>query len=416
MMTQAFYTGVSGLRTNQHGIDVVSDNLANINTVGFRSSNAEFSSLFEKTLNTTHNNTSNSVGIGSMLQATSLNQTQGSLMLSDRNTDLAIMGDGWFGVEGNNNIAYTRDGSFKFDALGDLVTNDGFHVLGTMGGNINAETLGAKLDEVKLGDVTSQEKLSFPKFLTYPQEATTKTKFTGNLGTENETRSMSSGVIDSTGTRNNLKLIFTKSVPQTLPGSQWDIEATTETLDGTTVYDTQNGKVSFDDKGALISSTLSSINNNGSQITIDLGNAYDGVVSNNGLISSSSSSDGIVAGELTGYSINQNAEIISSFSNGMQSSVGKIAVYHFQNDQGLQRVGSSKFTQSSDSGLPIFYTDINGQNVIGSSVSNFSLENSNVEMSNALTELIILQRSFDASSKSVTTADEMMQKALSMDA
>ena len=415
-MTQAFYTGVSGLRTNQYGIDVVSDNLANINTVGFRSSNTEFSSLFEKTLNTTHNNTSNSIGIGSMLQTTSLNQTQGSVMLTDRNTDLAIMGDGWFGVEANNNITYTRDGSFKFDALGDLVTTDGFHVLGTMGGNINGETLNTKLDEVKLGDVTAQAKLSFPQSLTYPQEPTTTTKFSGNIGTTDETRTMSSGVIDSNGTRNNLKLIFTKSVPQTLPGSQWDVVATTETLDGTTIYDTQNGKVNFDDSGALLSTTLTSISNNGSQIAIDLGNKYDGVVSNNATISSSSSSDGIVAGELTGYSINQNAEIISSFSNGMQSSVGKIAVYHFQNDQGLHRIGSSKYSQSSDSGAPIFYTDANGQNVIGSSVANFSLENSNVEMSRALTELIILQRSFDASSKSVTTADEMMQKALNMDA
>jgi flagellar hook protein FlgE len=100
----------------------------------------------------------------------------------------------------------------------------------------------------------------------------------------------------------------------------------------------------------------------------------------------------------------------------MQSSVGKIALFHFQNDQGLERISGSRFQESSNSGTPIFFTDGSGQNIIGADVVNFKLEGSNYGMTGGLTELIVYQRAYDANSKSITTADEMMQKALNMDA
>ena len=132
------------------------------------------------------------------------------------------------------------------------------------------------------------------------------------------------------------------------------------------------------------------------------------------LITSSSTANGTMGGELEGYEININGEVIAAFTNGMQSSVGKIAVYHFQNDQGLERLSGVNFQESSNSGKPIFYKDANGQNVLGTQITNFKLEASNVDITYGMTELIILQRSFDANSKSVTTADEMMKKALEM--
>lgn len=417
MMTQAFYTGISGIRSNQYGIDVVSDNIANISTVGFRSSQAEFSSLFEKTLNTANSSSVNStVGIGSMLNATSTNLTSGSLLLSDKTTDLAISGDGWFGVQSEGDPLYTRNGNFTFDVNDDLVTMDGYHVLGTMGGNMQDGVLSSILSEVQLGDVNSQEKLQFPKFLTYPSESSTNAQFIGNIGTDAEIRTIGAGVVDSDNNKNHLKLTFTKAATQTPPGTQWEVVATTETLDGTTIYDTQTGVVTFSASGALESSTLTSINNNGSQVAIDLGSGFDGVTAITNLdITSSSIADGTQGGDLVGYAIDNNAQVIATFTNGMQSSVGKIAVFHFQNDQGLERLSGSRFQESSNSGEPIFYTDESGQNILGTEVVNFMLEGSNVQMSEGLTELIILQRSFDANSKSITTADEMMQKALNMD-
>ncbi len=415
MMTQAFYTGISGLRSNQYAIDVVSDNMANISTTGFRESEYEFSSLFEERLASA--SSTSSIGLGSQIQATSMNTTQGSLEISERNTDMAILGNGWFGVEGRNDRLYTRDGTFNFDANNDLVSSDGYHVMGTLGNNIKDGVLTKTIGETKLGDSGSQEKLNFPKSLSYPSTATDYAQFIGNIGNENEVRTIGASVIDSQNNKNHLKLTFTRSEPQVLPGSQWDIVATTQSLDDDEIYDTKTGKAEFKSDGSLLSHNLTTINNNGKDITIDLGEGFNGVVAlSNTDITSSSTANGSTGGELEGYSINDNGEIIAAFTNGKQSSVGKIAVYHFQNEQGLGRLNASKYTQTSNSGEAMFYQNETGENIIGTKIANFRLETSNTDMSNSLTQLIVLQRSYEANSKLISTADQMMQKALNMDA
>ncbi len=418
MMTQAFYTGISGLKTNSTGIDIMANNLANIDTIGFRGNGYEFSSLFENMLGSSSASSSvnSSVGVGSRLQASPLMFQKGSPILSDKSTDLALFGDGWFGIEGNGQKLYTRDGNFTFDKNDDLVTQDGYYVLGSMGGNISADNvLTSQLPEVKLGDVTAQEKLRFPKFLTFPPQPTSNAKFYGNLGTDAGIKTMSAGVVDPQSNKNDLRLEFSLAATQTPPGTQWDVTATTKSLDGTTIYDTKTGKVSFDSSGALVSSTLTSIDNNGTPVAIDLGSAFGGVTAITNLpVSASSVADGTIGGDLRGYDINKNGEVIATFTNGMQSSVGKIAVYHFQNEQGLTRINGSRFEESNNSGKPLFFKNAKGENIIGSDIANFKLEGSNVEMSYGLTELITLQRAYDANSKSVTTADQMIQKALSM--
>jgi len=432
MMTQAFYSGISGLKSNSFGIDAVTDNIANINTVGFRGYRTEFSNMFEEMIHTQSGGTSvnSSVGVGVGVQTSTMITSNGSLFLSNRNTDLAIDGDGWFGVQGEGRPVYTRDGAFNFDADDDLVTVDGFHVLGFMGNNFQPDfktlpdgtvdknyVLTETLDEIKLGEIGTQEKLRFPKTLTYPPVPTSTAKFFGNIGTDPIVRSLGASVIDSNNTKNTLRLEFTKNTVQNPPGSQWSVVATTQTSDGKTVYDTKKGSVEFDATGALISTSLTSIDNNGVSVAIDLGREYSGIISvNRPADTGSSLTDGTIGGDLQGYAINQNAEVIATFTNGRQSSVGKIAIFHFQNDQGLERLTGSRFRESPNSGEALFFKDENGNPVNGTTVVNFKLENSNYAMTEGLTELIILQRAYDASSKLVTTADQMMQKALSMDA
>ena len=419
MLAQAFYTGLSGIKNSGTAIDAISDNLANVNTVGYRGYEVEFSSLFEEVLATSGHidSTQNSVGMGSQVQVTSMISGNGSLIETDINADMAINGDGWFGVQGDLNTLYTRAGNFTFDINSDLVTTDGYHVMGTMGANIENGVLTSKIDTIALGDVANQEPLNFPKSLTYPAEATTNVEFLGNIGFGEQKVVMSSGVVDSQNNRNKLELTFSIAPTQTPPGTQWSVSATTQSLDGLTIYDSQTGTISFDERGALVSNTLTTIDNNGSMINIDLGEGFDGIVSIDSTnLTSSSVADGQMGGDLVGYEVNKNAEVIATFTNGMQSSVGKIAVYHFQNNQGLERVSNSNFSVSSNSGDPIFYQDLEGNNILGTDIRNFQLENSNIKMEVSLTELIIHQRAYDANSKSLTTADEMIQKALNMGA
>jgi len=418
-MTQAYYTGLSGLQSNTSAIDAISDNLANASTVGYRGYSTEFSSLFEESLNTLSSTSTNddSIGLGSHLQSTTMITSQGNLLQSDRSTDLAIQGDGWFGVEAQGSMSYTRNGSFGFDANSNLVTADGHYVMGTKANNITENILTQELETTSLNDVAKQEPLIFPNELTSPVEPTTKAIFSGNIGTENETRVMSSGIIDSKNNKNELKLTFDSPTTQENGGMTWSLTAQTLSSDGLTVYDTQTGTISFDESGFITSSNLSTIDNNGSPVEIDLGDSYTGIVAlSNVDISSSSSADGIQAGELNGYDINQNGDVIATFSNGKQSSVGKIALYHFTNEQGLNRTEGTLFQASSNSGDPMFYQDAEGNNIAGTTLSNFALESSNTDMTTSLTELIIYQRAYDANSKSISTADEMMQKALEMDA
>ncbi len=418
-MMQAYYTGINGMITTSSGIDVVSDNLSNVNTTGFRGSDYEFSSLFESALATTSGNvTTDSIGMGSRLQATPMMESSGSFTATDRNTDLAIMGDGWFGLTGNDDVSYTRDGAFGFDSDSYLVSNEGKYVLGTMGGNISdANVLTKTLDTVPLSGVKQQTKLRFPNTLSYPSKPTTKAGFSGNIGSvgDAQVRSMSASVIDANGTTNKLQLSFQAANPQPTVGSKWDVTATTKSVNGKNVYDTKTGVVSFDETGALVSNTLASIDNNGTPVAINFGSNFDGIISiDNSEITSSSTVDGSKDGNLLGYNINKNGEVVASFTNGKQSSVGQIAVYHFQNDQGLNRLSGTQFSTSSNSGKAMFYQDGNHKNIIGTTLSTNKLESSNVDITDGLTDLIILQRSYDANSKSITTADEMLQKALNM--
>jgi flagellar hook protein FlgE len=430
MMAQAFYTGINGIKAHQSAIDVVSDNLANISTLGFRSYSTEFSSLFEKSLSSVYDS-STSIGLGTSVNAITMDEGKGVFQLSERSTDLAIIGDGWFGIQGEGSPIYTRDGSFTFDRDRDLVTADGYYVLGTMGSNINNGILSEQLAEVELGNVSTQQKLRFPDELSFPVQPTTEAKFFGNLGVDDETRVVSAKAIDAQSNSNSIRLEFKKSIPQPATGTKWDVVATaqssgvrTEYNDQTgettylpdEIYDTQNGVVQFDESGVLVSNTLSSINNNGTPVNINLGSGFDGLISMNNPFGGSSSSNGTQSGELYGYDINKNGQIIATFSNGMQSSIGTVAVYHFQNDRGLERVSGSRFSESNNSGEPIFFQDANGKNIIGTDLTNFKLEGSNVRMEAGLTDLIIMQRSYDANSKSITTADEMLKKALSMGA
>jgi len=417
MMTQAYYTGISGIKNNSTAIDVIADNMANVNTTGFRGYTTEFSNLFDETV-MSGSVFDDSVGYGVQVQAVSMMKDEGSLALSDKSTDIAIRGDGWFGMQQNGEVVYTRDGAFTFDANSDLVSTDGFHVMGTMGGNIGEDdTLKFTIDSLPLGDVASQEKLRFPKNLTYPPKASTNVKFLGNLGVTDAPYNLATSVVDTQNNKNSLSIEFQRNEEQILPGSQYRAIATITSADGSITYDTQEGTVEFNETGGLISNTFTAIDNNGSPINIDLGEGFDGITSIDlPYAPGSTVADGTVGGELEGYQINKNAEVVATFTNGEQSSVGKIAVFHFENEQGLEKLSGTRFVSSSNSGAAMFRQDAEGNNINGADVLNFKLENSNIELSYGLTELIILQRAYDANSKSITTADQMMQKALSMDA
>lgn len=301
----------------------------------------------------------------------------------------------------------------------------------------NSLSLTAELDANLAWSITNHDVSAYDLSSGFTVTATT-------LQTEQEIatqKHFSMNIIGPDGDKDIVDMTYTKVVPQTSTETVWNaavnIYSFYETYDASKTYDTtqyyidttankvyeivdtQTGTLTFNGDGSLASNTLPTLNNGGSALSLNLGTVggYDGMVSNVNLDkSNSSSSNGTLEGFLTGYDVDTNGNIIASFSNGKSSSVAKISVYHFQNDQGLMAESSNLFSESANSGKAFFYADENGESFLGSKIYSKRLEGSNVSLATALTELIIVQKAFDASAKSITTSDELLKNAINMKA
>jgi len=475
-MNLSFYNGLSGIKTNQSYIDTTSENIANINTVGYKKSNpSEFSTMFSTVLSDSYfNSTSNDVGLGVRKTAPTLNMSQGIFKPTDQKFDLAIGGDGWFGVQGaKNKTLYTRAGAFTVDKNANLVDQGGNYLLATNANNITPTTLSQSImnnfgkylgtnsttpinafavsdvGDIPLGSVGSQTKIHLPNVLYYPPIATTKVTYKANLnpqilkdGNGNEIPNVehfSSTIISPTGKKDTLDMTYTKEIPQPATGSVWNADLKVlsffEKLNPKKVYDpnlyqvdknsgnvykiidSKTGKLSFDSVGKLLSSNIPTLSNSGTPMSINIGTPgkFDGFVSSVSLNKSRAEQhDGQISGFLTNYGLGKKGNIVANFDNGKSVAIAKVAIYHFQNNQGLEKAGSALFQESANSGKAIFFTDKNGNSILGAHISSHKLENSNVDLTVAMSELILAQKTYGASAKSITTSDQMIQNAINM--
>ena len=226
----------------------------------------------------------------------------------------------------------------------------------------------------------------------------------------------------SNGDKNILKLEFTKQV---LQGRQIAFDAVVSVIgqDGNIISATQ-GELRYNQKDALVSNTLGTINNGGVNLELSLGTPYNPTVLNTGFdelkpaeqISAelSVSKNGRSEGLLTEYTMSDSGDILAVFDNGNMAIVAKVALYHFQNNQGLNKANENTYQASTNLCEPIFYTNANGEVIYGAAIRNHMLEMSNVDLGVSLTDMIVMQKMFDASLKSITTADEMIKNAINM--
>ena len=542
MMT-ALYNGVNGVKTAEFGHTVIGSDITNINIAGYKSSTVEFKSLFSTTLRGASNSpVTSQIGLGSTKMATSLNFAQGNLQPTDKVFDMAIDGDGFFGLIGANGEQYfTRDGDFALDVNRDMVNRSGLYLLGTtanlssttlgqsalnklgvVDGNVEAYTLPVG-ENIELNSVNAQTKINLPEVLYAPATPTTKVSYSGflnstintehqevALNTQNlETQidkdnniiiiagnlhqtpeihhpnSVSKDVkititdqngnsIEATGQtlengafvfgidnaiaglnldgeltyeaiafvpqqiatpqryttdiwapngdKNILQLEFTKQVPQ---GENIAFDALVSVLspDGEMISVTQ-GELRYNERGALISNTLGAINNGGANLELNLGTPYDPNIPNSGFDGLrpaeqsnpelSVAKNGKSEGLLHEYTMSDSGDILAVFDNGDIATVAKVALYHFQNNQGLSKASENTYQATANSGDPIFYTNADGEIIYGAVIRNYTLEMSNVDLGVSLTDMIVMQKMFDASSKSITTADEMIKNAINL--
>ncbi len=410
-MLRSLFSGISGLRSHQTMLDVTGNNIANVNTTGFKSSQVQFQDTLSQVLsnaggaqNGQGGTNPAQVGLGVRVAGITTNFTQGASQLTGRSTDMMIQGDGFFVVRKGNDTYYTRDGSFDFDATGQMVLpGDGALVQGWAATNGVIDTNGPLTD------------LSVPAGTLMAAQGTANATFQGNLDSSaapGTTITRSLTVYNPTGEASTLNLTFTKGATTAAP---WTLAGAVVAADGTTTATaTYNptpaapavpGEVDFNPAtGALASPGSLTVGG----ITVDLSTltGFSGVDSVKGL-----TQDGHAAGTLQSFQLGQDGTITGSFSNGLKQVIGRLALANFTNPVGLEKAGGSLFTTTVNSGTIQLGTPGTGGR---GTLAGGSLEMSNVDLSSEFTNLIVAQRGFQANARVITTSDQVLQELVDL--
>jgi flagellar hook protein FlgE len=396
-------------------MDVIGNNIANVNTVGFKASRVTFKEAFAQLLEGASRPSGNLGGInpiqiGNGMDIGSIDQlmTQGGLESTGQPLDLAIQGDAMFVFSNGSHLVYSRAGNFQLDANGRLISpSSGFVAQG-----INADVTGkfattnAVSDiQIHLGDKA-------------PAHATDLISLTGNLDTAatiGATHDMGIPVYDSTGSPHELKITFTNTGP-----GQWTWAASCATApvtpagSGTVSFGVNGSLSSFTYPGGGSSLTLTPASGAPLNVSISSGsiNGFDGLSGfanpSNALVNSQ---NGYQSGDLLNINVDNKGVITGSFSNGVTRDLAQIALASFNNPGGLLRSGDNIYEESPNS----------GQGIIGfaggtnrSTITPGALEGSNVDISTEFTNMIVAQRGFQANARVITTADQMLQELVNL--
>ncbi len=423
-MLRAMFSGVSGLRSHQTMLDVVSNNIANVNTSGFKASRVTFQEAISQVLRGSSGTdvvragtNPMQLGLGTNVASIDGIFTQGATQLTGRNTDLAIQGDGFFIVEAGGARQYTRSGAFSLDQGGNMVGPTGAVAQGWMAdatGEVNFNS-----------EVTS---IQLPAGQTIPPVATTVVEVGGNLPVEDVpgvTRISSSiTMYDSLGDPQRLTMHFDSTGVNT-----WDVSAEYTDAAGTVLTaPAAPVEVIFDTDGAMLSVggvavgpgapaeiALTGLNfGNGSSLqdlTIKLDGAVETVQFGGGRTLEAREQDGQPIGLLRGFAVGNDGAITGQFSNGEAKVLGYMAMATFNNPAGLVREGESMYSESGNSGVELVGPPGTGSAGL---ITAGALEMANVDLAQEFTNLIIAQRGFQANSRAITTSDEVLSELVNL--
>jgi len=401
-MLRSLFSGVSGLRAHQTMMDVVGNNIANVNTVGYKSGQAVFEDTLSQMLRASGAPQSGDggtnpaqVGLGVRLAGIQTNFAQGASQLTGRSTDLAIQGDGFFVVRQGGEDLFTRAGSFSFDANGTLVTPEGAVVRGWMADQTGAINTNGSLTDINL-----------PLGTLLPPSATQNASIGGNLPTSaavGDKIVTSIDMFDGKGTSYPVTFAFTKTA-----SDAWSFSADTGTTNvgsGTLAFDPATGALT---SGASVSLAPGLPGPAGGAVTVDLAQMSQFGTDNT---VAALSQDGSAMGSLQAFTISDSGTLVGVFSNGLKRPLGQIALASVNNPAGLEKVGNSMFRDAVNAGQPQY--GVAGTGGRGT-LSSGTLEMSNVDLAQEFTNLIIAQRGFQANSRVISASDEILQDLVNL--
>jgi len=415
-MSSAYANALAGLNANAQAINIVSSNLANLSTSGYKNQQVSFEDLVNESLSGFSNSGTIS---GSTIAQSNQQFTQGTLQTTGNPFDAAVQGGGFFVVRAiAGQDLFTRQGNFHVDASGHLVTATGQFVQGWNASKGTLTTNGATSDIV------------LPTNLVLPPSASTQFTASANLnanatvGSANGTFSSPIQVYDSQGTPHTLTLTYTLTAPNT-----WSYAVTIPSTDlkagaGATTKLT-SGSLLFDGAGHLttpaasagpIAVSVTGLASGANDLNLNW-NLYDatGVPSltqyNQASANIATSQDGVAPGELNSLSIGENGDIIAKFSNGTSQNVAQIALASVLNPDSMQQLDGNNFAPTSLTANPVIGTPSTGAR---GQISGGTLETSTVDIATEFTNLLQYERGYQANSKVISTEDQVIQQTISL--
>ena len=387
-MLRSLFSGISGLRAHQTMLDVTANNIANVNTTGFKSSQTQFQDTLSQLISSasgaqagTGGTNPAQVGLGVKVAGVTTSFTQGSSQLTGRSTDMMIQGDGFFVVRQGNQTLYTRAGSFDFDSTGQMVLpGDGALVQGWAAVN-GVIDINAPITDLRV-----------PAGALMASKPTAGAIYEGNLQSDAATGTVLNRdipVYNAVGSESTLSMQFAKTA------TGWTVSG-----DGGAT----TTAVTFTAAGVLTAPATLTVG--GVAVDLSAVTGYAGVDT-----VKARSQDGYAAGTLESFSLGNDGTITGTFSNALKQVIGRIAISAFNNPAGLEKAGGSLFSTTANSGLAQLGTPGTGGR---GTLSGGALEMSNVDLSKEFTSLIIAQRGFQANSRVITTSDTILEELINL--
>ena len=411
----SFSQALSGLSAQQQKLGAVGNNIANSQTVGFKSSKVQFADVYAESR----------IGLGVRTSTVLQNFSQGNVESTNRNMDLAIAGEGFFRFQQpNGEVGYSRNGQLNMTADGRLVNAQGAQIMGyaanadgvvQAGGDVNPLT-------VEAGDLPASATTELNVSLTLNSGegelvAPTEAEILAGLGADDYSYSTNATIYDSQGNARNLTYYFTKTDSAT---NEWDVSlrmtggpdsAGTYAVAGLTTLDFDaSGRL---EAGGQATFTFTTDEFDGTQLEnleVNVDFAGSSQFANNSTVNDIEQ-NGYTSGSLVGVTIENDGTVMRNYSNEESRAAGQIALVSFRNPEGLKPDGDNLWTATGASGQELVGAPGTGQRGL---IEPSAVETSNVDMARELVDMIVAQRAYQANSQTISTQDELLQTIINL--
>lgn len=422
----SFQQGLSGLNAASKQLEVIGNNVANANTVGFKQSRAEFADVFANSLS---GGGGTQIGIGTNVSTVAQQFTQGNVTSTNNSLDIAINGGGFFRMTNNGAVTYSRNGQFKMDKDGYIVDAANKHLSGYAADAAGTLQKGAPVDlKINTADLQPKSTAKIVGLVNLDSRKATPaiTPFSPtDPTTYNDSTAVT--VFDSLGNSHTLQSFFVK----TSTPNQWNVYTTADGI-STTALPTPTATLTFPATGTGLSptsvpasptpvtfaplnppippATVPTIATGAAPVTLTIDYSGSTQFGSNFSINSLSQ-DGYASGRLAGFNTGADGIIVGRYSNGQSRALGQVVLASFSNPNGLQSLGGNAWSESSTSGAPL--VGIPNTGTLGVLQSS-AVEDSNTDLTAELVNMITAQRYYQANAQTIKTQDQVLQTLVNL--